>query len=378
MNDKMTRREFLTAAGAAALAAVGAGCAGKARKASAAAIRFGSPKGIENKLVVASGTDIEAGILSALKKLGGIGKFVRPGDKVVLKPNGAWAREPGQGATTNPDVLRVVALMCKKAGASEVIIVEHTIDRPAAMVLAMSGISEAARKAGAKLISAGDESMYGEIAVPKGVILRKDQVARAVLDADVFITLPVLKTHATTVFTGTLKNQFGCYPQHNRILLHPKLDHVIVHINRVLKPRLAIMDAIVGMEGRGPINGKPRELGVVLGSTDPVALDATAMRLVGLDPGESGHIKLAAEQGLGSIEPDDIAIDGPFEECRTQFEPAEKDLPIKMLALISRSRFLTEKLILNPESFYPLRSAAMVFRQVRDFGLGVLGGRKSS
>jgi uncharacterized protein (DUF362 family) len=203
-------------------------------------------------------------------------------------------------------------------------------------------------------------------------------ISKTLLDADVFITLPVLKTHATTVFTGALKNQFGCYPQHNRILLHPKLDKVLVFINQLLKPRIAIMDGIVAMEGRGPINGKARPYDVILGSPDAVALDATAMRLVGLDPFTSRHVVWAAEGGVGRIEPADIEIDGDFEGLKTTFDPAERDLPIRALGLISRSRFLTEKLILNPESFYPLRKCAMAFRDVRDFILGLFGVKKAS
>jgi len=194
-------------------------------------------------------------------------------------------------------------------------------------------------------------------------------LSKKLLDADVFITLPVLKTHATTVFTGSLKNQFGCYPQHNRILLHPKLDDVLVLINQILKPRFCIMDGIVAMEGRGPINGEPRELDLILGSDDPVALDSTAMRLVGLDPYTSGHIKKAAKAGVGEIVAERIDIDGDFEGNKCKFKPADKDLPIKLLGAISHSRFLTEKLILNPEAFFPLRNAAVVFRDMRDFVL---------
>jgi uncharacterized protein (DUF362 family) len=196
------------------------------------------------------------------------------------------------------------------------------------------------------------------------------------LDADVFITLPVLKTHATTVFTGSLKNQFGCFPQYNRILLHPKLDEVLVAVNRILKPRLSIMDGIVAMEGRGPINGKPRDLGVVLGSSDVVALDATAMRLVGIDPDTCRHLCLASEGGLGAMRAEDIEVDGSFADHATTFEPAEKDLPIRLLGVISHSRFLTERLIMNPESFYPLRSAAMMFRELRDGVLRTVGAKK--
>ena len=200
--------------------------------------------------------------------------------------------------------------------------------------------------------------------------IKGQTLSRTLVEADVFVSLPVLKTHATTVFTGTLKNQFGCYPQHDRILLHPRLDKVIVKINEVLKPRLVIMDAITAMEGRGPINGEPRVMNVILGSRDPVALDATAMRLIGLDPYTCKHAVLASEVGLGHMDANLIQIDGEFDKLKTVFKPAERDLPIKVLGLISHSRFLVEKLILNPESFYPLRSAAFAFRNMRDMLLG--------
>jgi uncharacterized protein (DUF362 family) len=203
-------------------------------------------------------------------------------------------------------------------------------------------------------------------------------LSRVLLEADVFMTLPVLKTHATTVFTGALKNQFGCYPQHDRIFLHPRLDRAIVTINSVLKPKLVIMDGLTAMEGRGPINGRPRQLGVILGGTDPVAVDATAMRLVGLDPETSKHVVMAAEEGLGIMDVERIDVDGDFEGHRVVFEPAQRDLPIKLLALISRSRFLTKNLILNPESFYPLRSVAVMFREARDFVLGLVRPKRAS
>src|SRR5262249_32101897 len=126
------------------------------------------------------------------------------------------------------------------------------------------------------------------------------------LEADVFITLPVLKTHSLTYFTGALKNQWGGVPQYNRILLHKWLNPMLVSLQSLLRPALTIMDGIVGMEGRGPVNGKPRRLGVALASRDAVALDATAMRLVGLEPERAVHVMMAAREGLGRFDVADI------------------------------------------------------------------------
>jgi uncharacterized protein (DUF362 family) len=295
--------------------------------------------------------------------------------KVVIKVNLSTPFEDmAHASNTAPEILDAVLSILKERTSHIIVGESDGMRYPSEDAFEVSGFYPIIEKHGARAINfTKDEWVETGHKLIKGWGLSK-----TLLDADVFITLPVLKTHATTVFTGALKNQFGCYPQHNRILLHPKLSEVIVLINQFLKPRLSIMDGLTAMEGRGPINGKPRELGVILCSTDPVAVDATAMRLVRLDPYASRHVVLASEKGLGEIDESSIDITGNFEEYRTEFEPAEQDLPIKLLAVISRSKFLTEKLILNPESFYPLRSAAMVFRGVRDFALGFVGRRRSS
>src|SRR5437763_1714897 len=134
--------------------------------------------------------------------------------------------------------------------------------------------------------------------------------------AAVVITLPVLKTHATTVFTGALKNQWGCIPRYDRILLHKYLHELICHVNQIRPVTLALMDGLVGMQGRGPINGYPIDLNVLLASRDPVALDATGMRLIGLEPFTSRHLVHAGRIGLGTLAEEEISVEGPFSELR--------------------------------------------------------------
>lgn len=302
-------------------------------------------------------------------------EFVSPDCKVVIKVNLSTPfKDMAYASNTSPYILDAVLSILKERTRRIHVGESDGMRYKTESAFEASGFYPILEKHGVEPISFTKDQW-----VETGHELLKGWgLPRTLLEADVFITLPVLKTHATTVFTGALKNQFGCYPQHNRILLHRKLDEVIVLINSILKPKMAIMDGLVAMEGRGPINGRPRELGIILGSTDPVALDATAMRLVGLDPHSSRHVVMASERGLGAIDESNVEIDGDFEGYRTTFEPAERDLPIKLLGLISRSRFLTEKLILNPESFYPLRSAAMVFRGMRDFVFGLFRLRRAS
>jgi len=303
----------------------------------------------------------------------GFRNIVREGAKVVIKVNLSTPyKENAEASNTHPLLLDAVLGAVRERTDSIVVGESNGMRYPTEDAFEVSGYYPIISRHGARALNFSKDE-WVETGEKE---LRGWPIARTLLEADVFITLPVLKTHATTVFTGALKNQFGCYPQHNRILLHPRLDRVLVLINKVAKPRIAIMDGIVAMEGRGPINGKARRFDVVLASTDVVALDAVAMRLVGIDPYTSRHVRWAAEAGLGQIAVENIDIDGDFEGLRTPFEPAELDLPIRALGWISRSKFLTERLILNPESFYPLRRGAMAFRDVRDFCKGLAGVRR--
>src|SRR5262249_20392866 len=189
-------------------------------------------------------------------------------------------------------------------------------------------------------------------------------MSRTWLEADAFITLPVLKTHATTVFTGALKNQWGCIPRYDRILLHKYLHELIGDVNKMRPVTLALMDGLIGMQGRGPINGYPINLNVLLASRDPVALDATGMRLIGLEPMTSKHLVHAQEIDLGTLREGEIAVDGPFAELRTTVEPAAEDWAIKLMNRLSRSPFLTRHFLLNDGVFYPVRRAVNLLRRM--------------
>jgi uncharacterized protein (DUF362 family) len=187
-----------------------------------------------------------------------------------------------------------------------------------------------------------------------------------ILDADVLISMPVLKTHRQAYFTGAMKNLWGCVPRYDRFLLHRQLHECLAEVTRILQPRLAIMDAIVGMDGHGPTYGNPRHLDLVLGSTDMVALDVTALRLVGLVPEKARYVKLAHELGLGEWEAERIEVDGDFAGNRTTFEPAPYGLVIRMMDYLAPYSWFTHGVLLNPMLFQPL---SKVSRTLRKLGL---------
>jgi len=287
-------------------------------------------------------------------------RLVAPGAKVVIKPNLCTERpEMIECANTSRELIDEVCGILKERAGDIVIGESDGMRYKTEAAFENSGIYEICAKHGVRALNFTNDE---QVAVDHP-LLRGWPFSKTFLDADVFISLPKLKTHATTVFTGALKNQWGCVPRYDRVLLHKHLDTLLVAVNAIKRPQISIMDAIVGMEGRGPINGTPVRMDLLLASTDPVALDATAMRLVGLEPYRSAHIALAERQGLGSVRQEAIEVVGDAPEHHRVIEPARKDWAIKLLNLASRSEVLTRHLILNDTVFYPVRSVIVWLRQ---------------
>ncbi|QEH37842.1 hypothetical protein OJF2_64340 [Aquisphaera giovannonii] len=284
---------------------------------------------------------------------------------VVIKPNLCTERpEQIHTANTSLAVLRAVCEVLLER-TSRITIVESDGARyPAEAAFENNGVYALASELGLEVKNLSKDELV-EMPDPR---LAGFGFSRTWLDADAFLTLPVLKTHATTVFTGALKNQWGCIPRFDRILLHKNLHELIGTVNAIRPVTLAIMDGLVGMQGRGPINGYPINLNVLLASRDPVALDATAMRLIGLEPAKSRHVLHAEHMGLGVQDPANVEIDGPFAECRTRAEPAAEDWAIRLMNQVARSPFLTKNLLLNDGIFYPVRRMVTVARRVAGWG----------
>jgi uncharacterized protein (DUF362 family) len=279
-------------------------------------------------------------------------EVVPEGGSVVIKPNLCTERpEQIHTANTSLPVLRAVCEVILERTSRITIVESNGARYPTEAAFENNGVYRLASELGLKVLNLSKDEL-----VPMDDPRLKDfGMSRTWLEADVFITLPVLKTHATTVFTGALKNQWGCVPRYDRILLHKYLHELIGDINSLRPVTLALMDGLVGMQGRGPINGYPIDLNVLLASRDPVALDATGMRLIGLEPQSSRHIVHAESIGLGTIKQENILVDGPFAELQTTVEPAVEDWAIKLMNQIARSPFLTRNLLLNDKLFYPVR-----------------------
>jgi uncharacterized protein (DUF362 family) len=301
-------------------------------------------------------------------------RAVPEGALVVVKPNLCTpSPELVEVANTSPEVLSAVCAVLKTRTQRVVIAESDGIRYSAEEAFRMNGTYDIGARFGFEVKSLSRDELV-DVGHPH---LRGWPLPKTLLECDVLITVAKIKTHATTTFTGALKNQWGCVPQHDRLLIHKHLHTLIGDVNKLLKTRLGILDGLVGMEGRGPINGSPVRLNVIAGSLDVVALDAAAMRFVGLDPMESRHLRHAAQIGVGQIAPDQIEVDADTTAVRP-FLPAETDWPIRMLNVISHSRFLTKHLLMNDTVFMPARRFANFCRRIKGQVLGGAPGAQGA
>lgn len=258
-------------------------------------------------VAVAKG-DPAAATRAAVKMLGGMERFVKPGQKVVIKPNMSFAKGPETAANTHPEVVREVLIMCKEAGAGKVMVLDHSLQNPE-LALQQSGILDACNG-----VTSGicrhlmAETAYREAALDVAQEMKTNAFMRDVLEADVIIAVPVAKSHGSAGVSLSLKGQMGLI--WDRRSMHSKysLDNSIVDLNTMVKPHLAVIDATRVLTSGGP--GGPGVVitpGEVIASADPVAADATAVAAYQwygreIAPRQVAHIRLAHERGLGRMD----------------------------------------------------------------------------
>ncbi len=210
-----------------------------------------------------------------------------------------------------------------------------------------SGMAEVCRRHGVRWVNMTGEPTV-EIETPQNKVLRRIAVPR-ILRETTLITVPVMKTHAKTVITGALKNQWGCLPT-MRHEYHLVLDDALADLNHVIRPALCVMDATVGLEGNGPKSGHPRIADRILCSTDPVALDTIQAVCMGIDPAAVGHLRTCAARGIGTNDRERIVIRGlEPNELAVPFLPARHNAVSRVETLLRRSA--VKQLVFNTPLF---------------------------
>lgn len=244
----------------------------------------------------------EALVRGAIEKLGGISRFVSPGDVVAIKPNMSWDSPPELAANTNPEIVSAMIKMCLDAGASKINLVDHTINDPRRVFLT-SGMEAVARETGARLKY--PESRDFKTLPINGMRLNEWKVFIPVIEADKLINMPVAKNHGLTRLSMGMKNWIGAVGG-SRGTLHQDINQSIVDLAFFFQPTLVVMDATRIMVKNGPSGGRLADVEVkntVIAGTDQVAVDAAAVPLFNLFPDEIGYLLLAEKQGLGKIDP---------------------------------------------------------------------------
>lgn len=291
-----------------------------------------------------------------LGPLGGMAAFVRPGARVVLKPNYVTARPADRGANTHPQLILAVAELVRECGGTPIV-----ADSPgwgsAESVARVSGLADLARAVDLPIVTL-DDPIHPTRSVPR---IRHLRTSRTVAEADLVINLPKFKAHQQLLLTLAVKNVFGCVPGRRKAALHMLsrddaqwFGRMLVENYLAVRPALTILDGIVAMEGNGPSNGTPRRLGLLMAGTDAVAIDRVAVEIVGVAWRQLPTLAAAADMGVGCTDLGSIELIGPPLE---NFRVADFRLPLLMPISFSPWRVL-RGLIRNYIILYRERRAA--------------------
>jgi uncharacterized protein (DUF362 family) len=250
---------------------------------------------------------VEALVREAVGHLGGISRFVQPGQTVLIKPNQTVYYSAEEGCTTDPLVVGALIRLVKEAGAARVQVGESSGGSfSSTECMKITGMAAIARREGAELIDLGSDKVPNrEIPVPAGRVIHRVPLPAPVLDADVIVSVPKAKNHHIEPISGALKLWVGIVNQNWREYNHGDDEMIgrFTDIMTVCKPSLCVTDALIAGEGDGPIANLPRWCGCILASTDPVATDVTIARLLGHDPEKLNFAKEAEARGLGVRHP---------------------------------------------------------------------------
>jgi uncharacterized protein (DUF362 family) len=260
--------------------------------------------------------------------------------KIFVKPNMSHP-EYVPGVVTDPVLLHdLVGLL--RDGAEEVIVGESNgFNYPCWPAFEKTGIKTAVKEAGGTVVNLSEDKVV-EVKFQNGDSpLKRLFLPKTVLEADALVDLPLMKTHEFAMYSGAIKNLFGCVPSNRRIYLHPYLSEVFYWLYSILKPDLTVMDARVGIEGNGPTKGKPVNMNLMLTGDCALATDLIASKIMGLDLEEVGYLNYAARKT--GLHEEAITVKGlQVSEVARRFERPRIDLPVRAQMEIYKHEFLTK------------------------------------
>jgi uncharacterized protein (DUF362 family) len=307
--SEFSRRDFMVGSAAGALAlgagplAAGALFGAQAKPADMAIARWKGPKDLEAAELKKAAVQLTE---KAIAAMGGLGRFVKKGDVVWVKPNIGWDKKPETAANTNPDVVATIVRLCFEAGAKTVKVGDNPVN-PAVKTYVTSGIPAAVRELGAEVVFL-DRNRFRDTAI-KGDSLKSIPVYPDILECDLVINVPVAKHHRLTEVTVCMKNYLGVIEK--RQIIHQNFGPTMADLTRFMKPRICILDAVRVLPKNGPSGGNLADVefaGTVAAGVDIVALDALGAELLGRKPAEMKTIVDGEKAGLGKIDYRSLAL----------------------------------------------------------------------
>ncbi len=248
--------------------------------------------------------EVDGAVNAVFQGLGGVERFVRPGERVLLKPNLLMPKQPAAATTTHPEIVAAVARAVRKAGGTAVIADSPGGPYNRAVLRALykvCGMDKAAQDSGAEL---NYDAAVREAAYPEGVTAKSFSVIEPFFTCDKVINLAKIKTHGMTYYTGGVKNLFGLIGGLSKAEYHMRYKNkedfcsALVDLCTFAKPAFTILDGVVGMEGNGPSNGTPRALGVLVAGENPHLCDLAAVAVIGAKPDDVWTLRHAIARGL--------------------------------------------------------------------------------
>jgi len=282
-----------------------------------------------------SAEELKAALMNILHSLGGLEKFVKKGQSVVIKPNvvadhGLRDGVYQGGVVTDVGLVRALIEILLPVAGKVTVAEGASINRAETDKLfahyGYNRLTEIDPKRVA-LVDLNTDSLIRKT-VPNGKRMLSREIPVTLEQADVIINLPVMKTHFAALVSLSIKNLQGAIPPLEKYMSHFfGLWQNLVNIHHLVKPKLSIVDGLTALESFGPVYGTPKPMNLLIGGTNPVAVDAVTMRIMGLNPALSPPVMLAYMQGLGPIEPEKIHVLGAsVEEARVAFKKAEIDV----------------------------------------------------
>ena len=251
------------------------------------------------KFAVVRGSSPREITQKAVEELGGIKSFVKRGDRVLIKANICGGNPTIRGSYTSPEVVDELVKMIRELGAEPSVVDSDMIWTKFDPVAEAEGWKKWAKQANVPLVNLAETEIvrfnFGE-----GSAIGIVPVSKKMVEADVIISVPTMKTHLLTNVTLGMKNMYGTFPEENKAKFHRfGIENVVYEVNKAFTPHLTVIDGTIGGEAFGPLSCKPVGFQTIIASNDVVAADAVACQLMGYDPFSIAHIKKAHEEGLG-------------------------------------------------------------------------------